>query len=185
MRTVILPHQHRLFPAAPPTSSCFQQSGFPKLTHSAVTQAVLLRHAAGWRWSEPWNIPQKPSAKLFSVLEDFIFKHAFAAGIPVLPLREFHSFISQLPSNPKSLYLVLGIYTALESCFLTGEVGVEVYSFTLPARSTEELKHLEQKWILRVIRSHHMHVSQNCLHKTIEPCLKNLLLFSFCILYFQ
>lgn len=105
--------------------------------------------------------------------------------IPAFPLREFHSFISQLRSNPEFLYPVLVLYTALENCFLTGELGVEVNSFTLTARSTEELKHLEQKWVLGVIRSHQMLMSQNCHHKTIDPSLRNLLLFSFYFLYFQ
>lgn len=66
----------------------------------------------------------------------------------MLPLRKFHFYISQLPCNPKFLYPVPGLYTALENCFLTGKFGVEVNSFTLTARSTEELKHLEQKLIL-------------------------------------
>lgn len=175
---------------APPTSPTvvFLLSFFPKLAHRAVTQRVLLWHAAGWRCSgheKSLKNSQLSSLLLCKNFLNFFFSCIHEELIPALPLGEFHSCISQLPSNPKFLYPVPGLKTALENCFLTGKLGVEVNSFTLTARGTEELKHLEQKWVLGVIRSHQMHMSQNCLHKTIDPCLTNLLLFAFYFLYFQ
>lgn len=153
----------------------------------AVPKTELLRRAAGWRWPDEKSL-RSPQLNIPLFWRNY-FQTCFCCIheelIPALPLGEFHSCISQLPSNVEFLYPVLGLYTALENCFLTVKLGVEVNSFTLTARSIEQQKHPEQKWILGVIWSHQMHMSQNCLHKTIDPCFTNLLLFAFYFLCCQ
>ena len=130
----------------PPTQALSTPHRFPKLAHHAVTQALLLTHAAKWRWSGPWEVPQKTSAKRFSVLWDCIVKNTLLhlqgtkartspLGLSLLPC-------TKLPSKANSLFPVPRLYTALENSFFSAKSRVEVNSFRLTAWRAEKLKHV-------------------------------------------
>lgn len=54
VKTVIFPHNtDTLHPYTPNLPMFSAESFFPKLACSAVTQTMVLRHAAAWGWSEP------------------------------------------------------------------------------------------------------------------------------------